>query len=131
MPTLSMEGSVFQADETSRKELVQFAPFMLASEIVSAPRVVLPPNSSIDIVSNLTAPKVSFICHLVSGRITIKVGHQNLGSSIIANTVLSGTGTFMMLGAVGTVDEPIGGVEGIIIENGGAESIVEYVLGVS
>jgi len=103
MGTLSMEGSVFQADTLSRKELVQFAPFFEAEDTVVSPNNSIGAGEVVNLFSlpaELGAPmyRVAFLFHLIEGEIELHISGKEGSSSVpweVTHT-FSGTGTYIL-----------------------------------
>jgi len=96
-----MEGSVFQADSLTRKELVQFAPFSSVENTIVSPdnAIALGETDTLFYLdTGISPPKfiVSFLFHLIEGEVTVHV-EQKVGMAFesMQHTFVD-TGTYVL-----------------------------------
>jgi len=127
-----MEGSVFQADDSSRKELVQFAPWADHENIIVSPstEIIQDAVTQLYLVDLSAMVPVSLLIHLHEGTIGIALagltydppgGAQPPIIKSINSFYLETTGTFMFVN--------LNSVNEINIMGGSATSTYDWVLG--
>jgi len=113
MPTLSVEGSVFQADSLSRKELVQFAPWGDYENIVVSPNNEVLAGVTNDIIYFDPIGSRAFMFHLQEGSVILRLGLQDtppMGSVTLTNHRLVTTGTYILFGTVSLRNAAVEGI---------------------